>query len=199
MLPIGNRAYITFGDLMSWSGQGFEGIGREVIPVQDMNASLLNQFVKRTLYTFNIATVNGVVATLLQWNDASDWTEVQVNGEVQVADSALPQDSDERIIVSVGLEISGVTPAEYADSAQITRRAPVVLLNQTAVREWGTLASASILCPQVIGTNVLPQTLNINEATVEIRIIGTGTAATGEFTVEMISAERGVMRPFPGV
>jgi hypothetical protein len=197
MLPIGNRAYLSLGQIMSWGGAGLQGIAEEVIPTQDLTAFLLNAHIKRTQYQHSLATISGAFDTILDWSDASDWTEVQVNGVVQVADSALPQLGDERIIVGVSLILAGVNPAHYT-SAELVRTMAVATGGQFEVANFGAV-DTSHLCANMKAPYLLPQTLGLSEEVCNWRTVGTGTAATTSLFVQMISAERGVMRPFPGV
>jgi len=195
MLPIGNRAYVSFGDVMEWAGDGFSGIAREIIPVQDMNASLLNRFVSRTLYQIELAPAASASLPFV-WAVASDWDEVQVNGVVQVDDSQLPQPTDERILVHASLEIAG-TATEYT-RAELSRDSPTVQVQQMLVMQWGTLPG-TLLNATPTAPFLLPQTLSIGETGGEYRVVVSGANALLRCTVEMISAQRGVMRPFPGV
>lgn len=197
-LPLGARAYVRLGDIMGWGNRGLRGVEETIIPVQDLSKVLLDSRVKRTLYTSSAkATINGNTDFVLEWGDASDWAEVQINGVVSSADIQMPQPGTDRIITAMSLSVSGATPAEYT-SCEIARSAPTtVAVSLNCVRFGAPTAghrTASIDAPYL-----LPQALNLNELQIIMRLVGTGVDGTATLAVSMLSAERGVMNLYPGV
>jgi len=193
------RAYGDLGFILGLAGTlGIKGFEDEAVFVQDLSRILLNSRVRRLIYTTApIATINGNVDTQLQYNDASDWAEIQENGIIIASDAALPRDTDERIIIGASITVGGVDPTELS-SAELTRQAPVTATVRQSLVEW-TQATTSHLTMSVVAPNLLPQTLSINEATLFLRIVGVDTNGLGTLSVQMLAAERGVMNLYPGV
>jgi len=195
VLPLGVRTFLGLGNIMQWGNEGLVGMGEEVVPTLDLSRILLNARVQRTLYTSDpIATINGTVDTTFQYNDASDWAEIQVNGVVQVADSALPPPDHERILIGAAGFVSGIV---YV-SAELTRTMPVAATVRQSVVEFGAITGSHV-SPSIIAPYLLPVTLNLEELDLRLRIVGTDTTSTFTLVLELLSAERGIMNLFPGV
>jgi len=197
VLPLGANTYVGLSDIMNWGELGLTGMAQEVVPVQDLSRFLLDARVRRTTYMMQLATANGTADSVFQWADISDWTEVQVNGIIQNADIALPQVGHERIITHAGIEIAGVTPADYV-SATIVRTLTTQQAVFTPVASFGALTTSHLTATPV-GLWMLPQTLGLSEVGGVIRSVGTDVNAITRTSIFMLSAPRGVMNLYPGV
>lgn len=195
-MRIPRPAYQAFATIMGFPGSdGLRGIHDEAFPVQDLSRMLLDTRVKRTLYTFtNNPAATGDV--LFQWRDLSDFTEVRINGALVGSDAELPQPSEERIIVGLGLEVTG--NAAHYTSAELTRQMPNVAESHVELVTFGAITTGHF-APAQRAPLLYPVTLNIGEENCNARMVVTGTAAVFEFTIFMLAAERGVMNLYPGV
>jgi len=196
MLPIPSNAYGRFASILNLPGtESLRAIQSDIVAVQELTRMMQDRLVKRTIYSFDSSPAADLL-TDLQWNDASDWTEVQVNGIVQVADSELPQDTDERIVTQVSLQVAG-TQSEYTTGEVLrhmpTTSAPLMLLAQFGAITTGH-AAASAVAPLLY-----PQFLVPNEFTVRINEQVSGANADFAWTIHMISAAPGVLSPYLGV
>jgi len=196
LFKIPGQAYAALARILDLPGTvGLEGFQDEVIPTQDLTRMLQDIKVKRTLFQAIIdpsATQN----TTKQWADASDWTEVQVNGITQVADDALPQPNQQRFITSVSLHVAG-TQSHYTTAA-VSRRTATTTAANILLASFGALSSnRSSVSPDQPA--LLPAVLAFEEVDCRFNQVVSGNDAQFNFIIEMISAERGVLHPIPGV
>lgn len=172
-----------------------EGLQDEVVPVYDLNRVLQDQRVSSYFYQFG-NTPAATAALTLSWNDLSDWTTVRRNGILVADDAGLPALTDERVIVAIGLQLSG-TQADYTDGAAVYRFMPSG--HTAAMREFGTIKTTTHRGPAVEAPDLLPQWLVPTEVDVNLIQIVSGIAAVFNWSVQMISAEPGVMSKFSGI
>jgi len=193
---IPGRAYLALARILDLPGtEGLEGMQDEVIPVQDLSRILQQAQVKHTVFQKSDQPDPGVILAL-QWNDVSDWDEVRINGIVVGTDDDLPLLSDDRFIVMCGLGISD-TRADYT-SAQINRQLPADITQTMQLMAWGAIVS-SHEGPVPVAPFTLPQRLVPSEVQVRlVEIVGATPLATFNWTIQMISAEPGVLAAFPG-
>jgi len=197
MLYFPQNAYRAIATILRLPGtQSIEGIQSEAIPTQDLQRVLQEARVRRTLYQFLISPAS-TTTTTIQWNDASDWTEVQVDGIVQTLDAALPQRNETRIITGASLRIAGTT-AEYTRAA-LYRRTDTAVVENVLCREWGALGASLLNALPQPDPGLLPMYLPLLENTLRIQSVVSGANADLTYTIEMLSAERGVMHPLQGV
>jgi len=195
MLPIPSSAYGRFARILDLPGsESLSAIQSDVVATQDLTRMMQDRLCKRTLYTLTLSPAVTAAADV-QWNDASDWTEVQVNGIVQVADTQLPLDTDERIIVAASLQI-GATLASYT-RCEAKRFLPDGVSSNMLIQSWGTLQTG-FACPDP-GVFLLPQYLTPGESTVRITQVVSADLADFFVSFHMISALPGVMSPYTGV
>lgn len=192
------RVYSQYARLLKLPGSdsGFHTLQDELVPVQDMSRVMQADLVQRTLYTTTQAPAASTV-TDIQWAEASDWTEVQVNGILSVDDAALPQVTDDRIITMAGLRISG-TAASY-NSSQALRTMPTASgADQLTIAEWGAIVTGHD-GPTMAGLFMFPQFLTPGEDTVRLDQEVSADLAVFHFMFQMVSAEPGVLARYPGL
>jgi len=196
MFKIPGRVYPLFARILGLPGsEALEGIQREIVPTQDLTRMLQGVKVKHTLYTLDTSpTVNA--NRDVQWNDASDWSEIQVNGVVTAVDAQLPMPTDDRIIIMTSLQISG-TQADYS-TAEVLRFLPTVAGSLMLVQSYGAIVAAHSAASPT-GPLLLPQVLVPGEISIRLAEKVSGADADFFWSVHMISAERGVLSPYPGV
>lgn len=197
-MRIPGNAYGLFANIFNFPGsEGLRGIQEEVVPTQDL--SRLLQFSRAKSVVYSLTTTPGAsLDRTAQWDDASDWTECQVNGIVTTVDADCPQPTDVRILTGAYLNVTG-TLASYT-SAELSRIniSTGVLLPFAA---FGAITTGHN-GPAMIAPYRLPQYLLQGvgiERTIDIRMQVSGAGATYNWTFTMLSAESGVFAPYPGV
>ena len=190
------RAYQNIDEILGLpGGVTLKGMQDEAVPTQDLNRILQSNRVKRVLYTLSSSpAATGDVNA--DWAVAGDWTEIQVDGVLTVADADLPQTGQERIITGIALAIGG-TSSEYT-SAEAVRLMPTSAGTQYGVAKFGTLPTSQAT-PQIAPPWLLPQYLSPNEITMRFTQVVSGINADFFWVVTMIAAPRGVMSPYFGV
>jgi len=196
MLKIPTRVWSQFSTILRLPGtDGLEGLQDEVVPTQDLSRIMMADRVVHGAW-FRTNTPAASATSVMQWSDASDWTEIQLNGIVTVNDDELPLLTDDRIVVAVGLQLTG-TQADYT-SAEITRQLPFATGRRMQMAQYGAIV-AGHNGPTMDPPFLLPQVLLPNEDIVELAQVVTGNAAAFQLTIQTVSAEPGVMAAFPGV
>lgn len=191
------NAYRALATILRLPGtQTVEGIQSEAIPTQDLQRVLQDARVKQTLYQILLSPA-ATLTTTIQWNDASDWTQVRVDGVIQTDDAALPQRDETRIIVGASLRIAG-TVGEYTRAA-LYRRTDTTIAENILCREWGALGASLLNALPQPDPGLLPMYLQFSENSLRIQSVVSGANADLTYTIEMLSAERGVLSPLPGV
>jgi hypothetical protein len=156
---------------------------------------LMADQVKQVLYSLNTSPAANAT-TDVQWADASDWTEIQVNGVLTAADRDLPQPTDDRIVTMVSLQVTG-TQSDYT-TGEVLRHLPTDTGPLMLLADMGAIVTshnaASPVAPLVV-----PQYLIPGETTVRFGEIVSGADADFAWSVHMVSAERGVMSAYQGV
>jgi len=196
MFKIPGNTFRAFGRVFQLGAS--ESLGellRDPLPTVPLDRILMESRVKQVLY-IEQTTPAATQAPTLEWSDVSDWSEVFVNGVVAAEDAQLPQPTDDRIIISIGLHIGGTT-AEYT-SAQVLRNMGDSASILSEMRAFGAL-TASHNQPVTIAPNLLPVALSHIEDTVRFREVVSGANSTFNWSIQMLAAEPGVMGPFPGV
>jgi len=197
LLQIPVRAYAQLANILGFGGStGIIGIQDEAIPTQDLTRILQDARVQRTLFQLTEPDVAATGNTDMQWNDLSDWTEVWVNGIQQSTDDQLPQRNQTRIITSVSLQIAG-TQADYTVAA-VYRRTATAIVHNILLAEFGVLVT-SLNNAAGVGVGLLPQWLQLEENTVRWQKVVSGNLSDLSLTIEMISAERGILHPGPWI
>jgi len=152
--------------------------------------------VKSVIYNFDVSPAADFISDL-QWADDSDWTSIDIDGVPSpFADADLPQITDDRILVSASLQVTG-TVAEYT-TAEVKRHLGVGATPLGLFMEF-TAITTGHSNPSVVAPLLLPQWLVLGEETVRIQGEVSGANADLAFTVQMLSAERGVLSPYVGV
>ena len=196
MLPIPSSAYGRFASILDLPGsESLRSIQSDIVATQELSRMMQDQLVKRTLYTLDTSPAASA-STDLQWADASDWTEVQVDGVVQTADQFLPQLTDERIVTMASVQVTG-TIASWT-RGEILRHMPTTSAPLTTIAEFGAPATGLAGAPMAAPL-LLPQFLVPVEATVRIREVVSADLALMGWALHMISAPPGVLSPFFGV
>ena len=194
MLKIPGRVYTQFATVLGLAGsENVKGLQSEVVPTQDLTRFLQATQVKHTIFTRTqtMAIDNDIL--ILNWNDASDWTEVQVDGALTTRDSDLAQPSDDRWLLMVSLQIT--VPALWL-TAECKRRLNDASASDTYVQSFSDVpAGHSMAIPE---TSLLPMVLSTRENIVVLRMLRSGAGPGGLWSIQMISAEPGVLAAFPG-
>jgi len=195
MLKIPSRAYTRLSTILRLPGsEGLRGLQEEVVPTQDLNRVLQADRVKIASYSLLLSPAASA-STDVQWNDLSDWEAVDIDGVPADTDASLPQDLEDRIIVACSLQTNGSADYTTAEVKRFvtTGTGPLGLL--TAFGAVPTAHSNAVPDPPML----LPQWLIPGEFSVRFTQIVSGAGATFHFSVQMISAERGVLAPYVGV
>ncbi len=196
MFRLASKIYTALPRIFRLPGtEQLEGMQREGIFTQDLNRMMQADRVTHTLYT-QTDTPAATQDNGNLWGDASDWTEVQVNGIRTTIDQDLPSSADDRLIISVGLHLAGTT-ASYTSAAFI-RRMQDAAGNRVLVREFVALV-ASHNNPTILAPNLLPTPLNHSELTCIMQEVVSGIDCDFRWSIEMLSAEPGVLSRYPGV
>jgi len=197
LIKIPVRAYAQLANILGFGGSiGIVGIQDETIPVQDLTRILQDARVQRTLFQLTEPDVAATGSTDMQWNDRSDWTEVWVNGIEQQTDDALPQRNQTRVITSVSLQVAG-TQADYTVSA-LYRRTATAIVHNILLAQFDTLVT-SLNNAVGLAPTLLPQWLQLEENTVRWQKVVSAGLSDLSLTIEMISAERGILHPGPWI
>jgi len=196
LLRIPTKAYQDLVRLLGLDTRtGVRGIHDEVFPTQDMNRILQSHRIQRTTYVFsNTPAVDFVNA--VQWTDFSDWAEVVVDGRQAAADADLPPVDHDRYVTSVSLEISG-TIASYV-GLTVLRVHNTILADTGIIAKYGANTDG-LLNPIEIGPRQLPLLLALDENGVSFSMDVSGAGNAFHVTIEMISADPGIMALLPGV
>ena len=167
----------------------------QIVPTQDLSRILQASKVKRTQY-IRTNSHSGSDDTTFEWNDVTDWSTVHVDGVLTTADADLPTIADEKIIIYVGMMVTG-TQAHFT-RAQFLRTLGDAGSTSVAVADWSGVTT-DLIAPSLVAPWTLPVTLSPDEIAGSLRCVVSGTAAVTRLVVQMISAQIGVMSPFPGV
>lgn len=196
MLKIPTKVWSKFSTILRLPGsEGLANIQSEVVPVQDLSRIMQADRVDRMAYSFT-NTPAASATTTLQWNDVSDWDQVRKNGIIVGADNELPALTDDRIIISMGLEIGGVD-ADYT-SCEAVRVTPFTTIRFVQLAAWAAIV-ASHNAPTLTPPLQLPQYLLPGETDMRLVQIVTGIGADFNFVVQMVAAEPGVMAAYGGI
>lgn len=196
MFSLASRVFSQFSTILRLAGsESLTGIQEEAVPVWDLNRVLQADRVDHVVYSVEDtpAATGNVDAN---WNDASDWTEVQVNGIVTTSDADLPPVTNDRLLLAITLQITG-TVAQYT-AGQAARQNPFASATLSLAGQWGTNLTDGVAVLQT-APYILPQILMPGENLIRFREIVTGVAAEFHWTAHLLSAAPGVMARFPGV
>jgi len=196
MFTVRAKAYQLLSQLLRLDPQGtFGQIQKDVIPVQTMDRCLEAE--KCSLWLFiHSHVVAATTVSANQWADASDWSEILVteNGISRLvsADRELPGLDVDKVLLAVGLEITG-TIASYT-SASVNRALPNTINSNLNVAEFGAVQpGVGSITPT--NSNVLPMRLLPNEADIEFREEVSAGAGQFNFSLLLLTAPRGVLPP----
>jgi len=197
MFDIPARTYAAFQRIFQLGSESLRGIQREVVPTQELSRILMAGRARHVAYTLEDLLPAGTKTIDVQWNDASDWTEIQVNGVITTSDDDLPEVTDDRIVIMTGLQITG-TQAQYttADSRRHFPRSAGSHL--TLIQEYGAITTGHA-GPIPLGPNVLPQYLARGEDTMRLNEVMSGVATNWFWAFQMIAAEPGILSSYQGV
>lgn len=192
---IPTRTYSALARILRLAGtDGLAGMQPEIVPVQDLSRMLQAERVKEVMYLSG-STVVSTQYRAVDWNDASEWSTVSVNGVITTADDDLPQPTDDRIVVTVGLAIGG-TQSNYT-SASMTRILAIGGGGESELAAFGSVVT-SHTCAHMVAPTVLPQRISTGELQCHFIEVVSG-AVPITWMVQMLSAEPGVMAALPGV
>jgi len=195
MFRVDTRAWSKLADILGLGNQALAGIGQEVSPVQDLSRILMADKVKTTMY-FETDVAAATKSITKQWNDASDWDEVFVDGVLTSADGDLPQPGDDRFVVMASIHLAG-TVANYT-SAELFRITVAATSTFILMGEWGAFQT-SHNAPTMVPPMLLPQKLGPLETDARLHEVVSGVDCAFNWSIQMISAEPGVLSAFPGL
>lgn len=196
MLKIPIRAYTALSRILRFPGtEGLSGMQREIVPTQELTRVMQEFEIVHMAYFFD-ATPAASDSPALDWADESDWREVLRNGSIIGTDADLPAITDDRLLITASLRISG-TAADYT-SASVSRISVDSASGRLKVRDWGAIAGITT-SPLIVGINELPVPLGRGETIIRPEQIVTGNAAVFTWVFEYLSATPGVMSRYPGI
>lgn len=189
------QVYARLGEILGLSGtQGLSGLQSEAVPTQDLTRVMQSAKVKVTTYLSEVTPLVDQ-KRVLTWSDASEWTEVLVDGNITTVDANLPQPADDRILAYVGLQISG-TQADY-DTGEANRFMPTTGGPTAQIAEFGAITTGH-RGPLLVSRWTLPQWLVRGELNVGLSEEISGIASDWHWSFQMFSAAPGIMLPFSG-
>jgi len=195
VFKIPGRVYTPFATILGLPGtENIEGMQREGVPTQDLTRMMQAVKVKHTLYTRTQSPVADDDLVTLQWDDASDWTEVSVNGVLTTADGDLPQPTDSRWIIDVSLQVA--TAANFL-SAEVVRRLDDAINTDVMVQTYTDVIASHALATPLLNGN-MPLVLSIRENNILFRGIRSAAGPSYLWSVQLISAIPGVLSAYPG-
>lgn len=196
MIKLPTRIWSNFSTILGLAGTtSLDGMQTEVVPVQDLTRVMQSDRVQTVAYSFQ-NTPAATSTFTRDWNDASDWTEVRVNGIITTNDADLPPLDWDRWVIAVGLAIGG-TQAHYTSSEQF-RLVPFTLNNEVELASYGDLVAGHTNAP-ALAPNLLPQKLLPQELTVRLTAVVSGNAAAFRETIQLVAAEPGVLAAYIGL
>ena len=196
MFRIPARTFTAFARILNLPGtENIQGLQREAVPVWDQNRVLQDDRVSSYMY-LQESTPAASVKITLEFDDLSDWTEVLRNGVIVAADDGLPPRDHDRIVTWIGLQISG-TQAHYTTS-EVNRFMPTTGGSTASVIEFGAITSGH-RGPLIVSPWTLPYYLAPQEGGLNIAEEVSGNASDWHWSVQLISAEPGVMSKYLGV